>query len=1523
MGEMPAIVAKILGMLPAIWKFVKRPLAERSSARQPDAPQVAPFEKSVGTTIARLGGDVAHQSLAGRAVHRLVGTAVQPGWTGVISVREWLSEPDVLRSFSVLLANRLNGHSNDAGALRYLIDSYTHATGEHSSYAESAISAVQNVLASAAHAEVVDLGTFMRVDAFAQLVDEHQQTLLTKIAELHDPARALTYDALRARNQTWLHSAFSDQARARTYFHQALSPRDPGSGASHLARADLTQRLTSFMQNTGAPVVCALLGEEGNGKSWLVADTWDRLPDPPLTLLITAERLAMATDRLALRRVLGAVLYEQTGSAFDVAALERWWDSERHVSDSSLEPGRRVVVVVDGLNQKRTADWGAILALLDDVLKPFVGRIVLTSRPAFFASYVQARLVSGYEELLVDPWTVEERDQILRRAGVDPARLHPKTAQSLLNPRLLSIAIKLFGGSQIELIEALNVERLLFEYVWRFEQEGNEPLPVGAFAQQLQKHAAQILERALQRQDDITLFCGRLEAVAEGRFFSPVAGEPDLYSLNPEGLSLALGFAIVAELRKAERNQHALGDTVERLITPIRALDMTSAALLAALTIAGFDSTISDAAVKALLEAFVNAQNPDENEFPAFVSNVRRRIQALLALVEESCLGERTPANFDWIETAVMQLQDDGPSAKAIETAIERWLACISLAPELRVLASGRDAADVEADVARRQTELQRRMDDLSDPERQLFSSLVCIDGDTSRLSSLCFQLLTERDLEQFSTALVTWAFANQLNGPIFSPTDEFAYLLRFNTRDWIASRAALLAALERLLPDTSNSGARTQQLVYWSTGDPADAQAAELIQQRIYPGARNESWSHLSDFCASDPCDPASEEPLNLAATADRFAAIAVTGLHKDMSHTIEDMFFHDARTAVARFRPEVAVETHRRFLAELLRRTGLELRQATFAASEHGALVTRPLALKLLDMVRSGAATAALGGLPDKDQWGRLQHLLWLSFPSLHAEEQLDGLVIGGGERNFLLDLVDVIEPHAVDRMTELLDKAIIDADLQRQFMLLVLVQLDVAYHTESIEMKALQLLTSADRPVRTQALGFLAQSACPKTLRLAFDRWVCLSAPGEHRLEQWAAGRLLVAASRCGTIAVADAVWHIPPEFAPALLSALGDDPAVLVGVLEPLFQRLLDQAVSAPAVAIELVNDNHGLDRPTYVRLAPLVSSEDDKLEGRLRALSANQADDFNRRQEELHAVFDRFAKALEQQQMGALINIVPLDCLVPVEARCPGWCEQWAARFIECMTDRPALIPQLFNFGVALAFTVAGSAPILSTRLFRLLGGRDAIAAIRSGRARLDFVRVAVWRAEPSGALQELWQERLGSTRNDAELAEEVLAALLAGRSAELESIAAAWLAAREPRRVATGLLIIGFADFGDRADALFAGFDGVCGFLGEALAVARASHRRNVWAKHWHGLMAKAQTAEEFWRYQILLTKIADGRIELWRRKEPATEVYRRYWPMVLRPLTRRFEKWQAKRKDGFLGGKLPAACYMRLMRTH
>lgn len=54
--------------------------------------------------------------------------------------------------------------------------------------------------------------------------------------------------------------------------------------------------------------------------------------------------------------------------------------------------------------------------------------------------------MSSVTPIVVPPWTEEERDQVLASKGVAGTKLQPAAANSLLNPRLLGIALTLLDA---------------------------------------------------------------------------------------------------------------------------------------------------------------------------------------------------------------------------------------------------------------------------------------------------------------------------------------------------------------------------------------------------------------------------------------------------------------------------------------------------------------------------------------------------------------------------------------------------------------------------------------------------------------------------------------------------------------------------------------------------------------------------------------------------------------------------------------------------------------------------------------------------------------------------------------------------------------------------------------------------------------------------------------------------------------------------------------------------------------------
>ena len=91
------------------------------------------------------------------------------------------------------------------------------------------------------------------------------------LATLRQPSIAPTF-ALKD-NIVWLSEAFSDKKRARSVFGQALSPEDTSISGT-IDRTYLRMKVANkvFAKPDGA--VTAILGADGNGKSWIFAQAW-------------------------------------------------------------------------------------------------------------------------------------------------------------------------------------------------------------------------------------------------------------------------------------------------------------------------------------------------------------------------------------------------------------------------------------------------------------------------------------------------------------------------------------------------------------------------------------------------------------------------------------------------------------------------------------------------------------------------------------------------------------------------------------------------------------------------------------------------------------------------------------------------------------------------------------------------------------------------------------------------------------------------------------------------------------------------------------------------------------------------------------------------------------------------------------------------------------------------------------------------------------------------------------------------
>ena len=922
-------------------------------------------------------------------------------------------------------------------------------------------------------------------------------------------------------NAEWLNDGFSNRKQAILKFGQPLSPGDVNTSKVR-PRKLLTDKLQPFLTTSidNEKLVC-IHGGEGNGKSWIVGQCWLALDKKPLMIFISPDNFAETAIQNNFIDLLITNLIKQTGDKDNPTIRERWQKRLERWKRYPVKDLLRLIIVIDGINQRPNSDWARIADSIINELKTFGGRLVITSRTHYFQEYVKRRFSSECIEISVPEWEISERNEILATYGIKVADLHPAVANSLCNPRLLGIALEILGRNEICNFEELNVTRLLFEHIRMNERDALVPHPEQEFMRRLQTHAQEIISRAkAKQQDDINVFEKDIAAVADGRFYQFVEGDPTRYCLKDDGLTLALGFAVIDRLRTSKRNRRDPRADVEAILEPISALDDTSNVVVAALTVIVIGEHYDQDIAVALVKGFSKLQNPDQSMYNAFAGLAKSKPQCFTKAAHDLSLEGGYQPNYDWIREALIEASYDKNAWDEIAKILHDWLSACHLSPEQSVAHSKHIS---EAENQRRIEKINENIRLLSEGEKSFFNNLVKEPGDINKLSRLAFSLLAGKLLASFASSLVNWSFYNALYSDYTTPYKDFIHLISLNTIDWLKTRMALLKASDVFRKDnTSRTGKWALVNILRATGHSDDCIEAQhlvndlTIDRPSYIGGRL-----IDNYCASDPCDPSSEEPDNITRTSEQYAMIDVTKLRQSRSQTSEGYFFNEARTGIARFKPEVAINKHRQFAVDVINRSGFSLLQGMLELRQHVALLTETEARKLLKKLHDTKTVGNVFDLSKQDAWLVSQYHLLLAFPFLNVQEQTKILLSKEANEDILVDLMELVKPLSEKEFESLIGTACSENNEQNQYLLLELAATTSVQLSTDSRIKVAALFRSESKRVRQAALSVIAQNDDTELLKqITESEWKATDVDADSDMN-WYGSLALLNAAKIGLI------------------------------------------------------------------------------------------------------------------------------------------------------------------------------------------------------------------------------------------------------------------------------------------------------------------------------------------------------------------------------------------------------------------
>ncbi len=663
----------------------------------------------------------------------------------------------------------------------------------------------------------------------------------------------LGFEDAAARAGMAIQQTLASVPTARRRFGQDVAVRGPASGL--VRRTAVAGGLSAWL---AGPALqgrhLALVGEEGSGKTWAAFDWLADLGGQPLAswlvlpMSASAERIG---DRDTLDDLLPRLLSRWAGPAVEDGRwdkrLQRWLGA-----DDGHPP--RILVVIDGLNERTDVDWPAFLA--PALLPERAGRIavLVVDRPIHWSERCDPKVGGSFRQTEVASYSDAELAQALRGGEVRLDDI-PDELQGLIRlPRYCGLVCRHYA-EMVRDGDCTRARLLYLDLCSRAAAKDHYPLSGAelqdAIVEAARHHRAaasglsrrEIAELAPsgQRGQDV------VEELLTSGVLVPVDGQAGRFRVEPLRLSYAMGLLLAEHLAAKARSgagAPALAEAVAQWFEPEPSADLKVDAAAAALFHALVDKGYPVEARRELLLHWLRLRNWDDALRVAVLGYVRRIPDDFVAAAERLWpSADSRGAGQDAIGRAFAQNRDDPAVLPVLVRAAERWLGLVHAdGPETR-----RDDGGSEEEQVREA--IERRLGRPAEPGTtvHVLGVPLHVTGDDGlmRLRRLAIVLLAAGRRAPFLPACVAWAASSAVMGSA-TEAETMAWALRLTDEDLAGD---LLPDCRRLV-EAGELGADASRHLLRCLGT---RDARQLAESR--PGPPNEYHQRLLREHDADPC--------------------------------------------------------------------------------------------------------------------------------------------------------------------------------------------------------------------------------------------------------------------------------------------------------------------------------------------------------------------------------------------------------------------------------------------------------------------------------------------------------------------------------------------------------------------------------------------------------------------------------------------------------------------------------------------
>jgi hypothetical protein len=479
-------------------------------------------------------------------------------------------------------------------------------------------------------------------------------------------------------HQEW-NRIVSQEAASRSRFGQ---PLDVSAGGS-IPRPDAEAALDAWWNNDPSKLF-AMTGEEGDGKSWAVAQWLTNQIQktnggfPPIVFIPSRDTGSAKTlEDLVLENVQRLLPNGDWRSK-----LHRWLE---YRNLDGKEPV--AVVVLDGLNERHSPDyWRKVIETSFD--KPWVGRIrlICTARSQYWDEFFGKLRSIPAALFKLESFNDTELQLAIKGRGLNISDFPDELRPVLRKPRYFDLATRY--REQIAESGDFTLARLYFED-WRDRcDRSNRQMSEDGFndflRQIAEKHRDGVQQLGKSEIEGFIAFhADSRDAFRELTTGGVLEKDGSRWKVSEERLSMALGLLLGDELATTQGNVN-LKERIAKWLEPHTGADL-EARIIEFAVLASVAQGAPSAIVANLLQAWIDTQNPRS---PAG-DPIERRLSAYMpqcldAYVELAKSVWSDAKEHPWAQEVLIRgfsfwVQNSEPVVQSIMPVLEEWLAMVPL----------------------------------------------------------------------------------------------------------------------------------------------------------------------------------------------------------------------------------------------------------------------------------------------------------------------------------------------------------------------------------------------------------------------------------------------------------------------------------------------------------------------------------------------------------------------------------------------------------------------------------------------------------------------------------------------------------------------------------------------------------------------------------------------------------------------------------------------------------------------------